>query len=89
MDLKTFARLEDGTVAEIFRTAVDVSELFHPAVAWRNITEHPEVKIGWTHDGASFSPPSDVTAPTPPSLAELQAQLNAIEAQIGRVTTDQ
>ncbi len=88
MDLKSFARIDGDTVAEIFKTAADVGKLFHPSLIWQDVTDHPEVCVGWKHDGASFSPPTAVDTPAAPSLADLQAQLLALQAQIGRLTTE-
>lgn len=36
--MKNYARIENGLVAELFETAGDMAELFHPALVWIEIT---------------------------------------------------
>lgn len=82
MTMKTYARIQDGAVAELFATDADIALLFNPALVWQDVTGIPGVAEGWLHDGSAFAPPKPVAAPPAPSLAELQAQLQALAAQI-------
>jgi len=84
--MKTFARIQDGLVAELFATDADITELFVPALVWVDVTEVPGVVQGWLYDGSAFTAPPPVPAPPPPSLADLQAQLQALAAQIAALT---
>jgi hypothetical protein len=48
-----WARIEDGTVAEI--TNIDPAGRFHPSLVW--VTCNSEVEPGWLYDGAAFTAP--------------------------------
>ena len=82
--MKIYARVQGGVVAERFSTDADISELFSPRLTWVDITNFPDVKECWTYDGSNFSPPAPAYKEqlTPPTIASLQAQLNALTAQI-------
>jgi hypothetical protein len=82
MATKTFARIQDGAVAELFATDADISLLFAPALVWVDVTDIKGVTQGWRYDGSVFTAPPPVSAQPAPSLAELQAQLQALAAQI-------
>ncbi len=86
MTTKTYARIQDGAVAELFATDGDITQLFNPALVWLDVTGIPGVAQGWLYDGSAFTPPKPVAAPPAPSLAELQAQLQALAAQIAALT---
>jgi hypothetical protein len=88
MATKTFARIQDGVVAELFATDADITQLFAPALVWVDVTGAPSVLQGWRYDGSDFTPPPPVVvvAPPAPSLADLQAQLQALAAQIAALT---
>ncbi len=45
-NMKTFARIEAGTVAELLRSEVALADLFHPALRWVEVDD-PAVSIGW------------------------------------------
>lgn len=86
MAMKTFARIQDGVVAELFATDADISQLFAPALVWVDLTGISGVVQGWLYDGSTFAAPPPVPAPPAPSLADLQAQLQALAAQIAALT---
>jgi hypothetical protein len=86
MATKTFARIQDGAVAELFATDADISQLFAPALVWVDVTEIPGVVQGWLYDGSAFTAPPPVAAPPAPSLADLEAQLQALAAQIAALS---
>jgi hypothetical protein len=86
MATKTFARIQDGLAAELFATDADITQLFAPALVWVDVTGTPGVVEGWRYDGSAFTPPPPVSAPPAPSLADLQAQLQALAAQISALT---
>lgn len=87
--MKTYARIQDGQVAELLRTDGDIANMFNPALVWSDVSSHPEVTEGWHFDGTNFTPPSapPTTAPVP-TLAELQEQLAAINAQLAALSGD-
>jgi hypothetical protein len=48
-----------------------------------------DVGIGWTYNNGSATPPAPTPMPTPstPTVAELSAQLTALQAQIAALTS--
>lgn len=36
-----YARIDNNTVAELFETDSDISELFHPSITWADVTDEP------------------------------------------------
>jgi hypothetical protein len=85
---RTYARVQDGTVAELFRTAEDISTMFSAELTWIDVSDVAHVAEGWLYDGTQFSPPMTPVAPAPstPTLAELQIQLATLSAQIAALT---
>jgi hypothetical protein len=60
-NVKTFARIEAGIVAELLRTEVALADLFHPALRWVEVVD-PAVAPGWVEaDGGLV--PSSVASP--------------------------
>ena len=55
--MKTYARIEDGVVVELFQTEGDIAELFHPALVWVEVPEGSGVACGWTCSAGQFSEP--------------------------------
>ena len=54
-----YARIEDGVVAELLETDRDITEMFHPALVWVDVTDiSPPPKIGWMRSGDVLGPPS-------------------------------
>jgi len=63
MSARTYARMQDGVVAEMLTTQNDISEMFVPSLTWIDVSSTPEVEAGWSFDGARFAAPV-VTAPS-------------------------
>ena len=84
MPLRTYARIQDGRVAELLTTDGDILEMFNRALVWIDASSVPGIAEGWSFDGASFAPPLDPAplGPPAPSVAELQAQIAALSAQL-------
>jgi len=91
MTLKTYARIQDGAVAELIHTDASISTLFHPGMTWIDVSGQPTVGEGWTFDGTRFAPaamPVEQPArlPTMPQiladLASLKAEVAAMKAQV-------
>lgn len=86
--MKTFARLQDGLVAELVSTEQPVHMLFHPDMVWLDVSNEPAVAVGWVSDGRMVSRPAvaePVTAPTPnpiAELAEIRAALAVLQARL-------
>jgi hypothetical protein len=80
--MKTYARIENGVVAELFTIDVDPAGLFHPSFHW--VEAPPGVTENFLHDGTRFTaPPPPFAAPTPtPTLADLQVRVAALTAEI-------
>lgn len=80
--MRTYARIHADVVAELFTTAGNIGDLFSPLLVWVDVTDTPEVAIGWAYDGNQFKKPATVVnAPIAP-LALLQAQLATLTQQI-------
>jgi len=81
--MKTYARIEDGVVAELLTTAGDIAEMFHPELTWLDVTAVAGIAEGWTLAGTTFSRPQ-TSAPEAaiPSLADLQARMAALSTEL-------
>lgn len=81
--MKTYARIQDGLVAELLETEHDITNMFNPALFWVDIGSRVGIHEGWQFDGVEFTSPtvSSVVARAL-TLAELQAQLSVLSAQI-------
>lgn len=88
ISMKTYARIQDGFVAELVRTNGDIAAMFNSGLVWSDVSAHPEVATGWQFDGTNFSAPAaPPQVPPAPTLAELQAQLAALSAQLASLST--
>ena len=86
--MKTYARIEHGRVAELVSTDGDLARLYHPSLAWREVTS-TAVQPGWIVTATGFAPPP-APIPTPellPSLPQLQADLAALIARVAAFTS--
>lgn len=94
--MATYARLQNGIVAELFTTTVNIDGLFPPSLIWLDVTDVPQAAVGWTAQGSVVIPPA--RAPQPPpmvhappsaltSLATVQAQLTMLQAQLDHLAT--
>lgn len=87
--MNTYARLQNGVVAELLTTAISPAQLFNPGLHWSPVVE-PGVQPGWLANTSAasgittFAAPLPVTPslPAPPSIAQLQAELATLTAQI-------
>lgn len=69
--MKTYARIYNGAVAELFETRGDIAEMFHPSLVW---VEAPQgVEIGYLYDEGVFSAPE-----TALTAAEIEARKVAL-----------
>lgn len=81
--MRTYARIQNGLVVELLKTDSDIAKLFPPELVWVDVSGQPNVKDGWRYDGKSFTAPSTVPPAAPlPTIAELQAQLAALNAKM-------
>jgi hypothetical protein len=85
--MATYARIQNGIVAELFTppAGVPIAACFHPALTWVECDSTPGVAVGWTAaetSGAwSFAAPV-VPAPTPAQQAQA-----ALAAGLGITST--
>jgi hypothetical protein len=57
--MATYARIQDGAIAELFSTDGDITTMFHPSLVWVDVTAiQPIPQLGWVYSGGSFSEPS-------------------------------
>jgi hypothetical protein len=85
--MRTYARIQNGIVAEVLTTDGDITRMFNPALVWVDVSSQAEVTEGWHFDGNSFTPPATPhTSAQTPSIAELQAQLAVLGAQIAALS---
>jgi len=81
--MKTYARIENGVVAELFTSDLDPAGLFHPSFHW---VEAPSgVTENFLYDGTRFTSPPLIAVPTP-TLADLQARLAVLTAEIAALS---
>lgn len=64
--MPTYARIQDGIVAELYTPlqGVSIATCFAPGLVWIDVTSQPNVAPGWTYDGSTFAAP--VTPPLTP-----------------------
>jgi hypothetical protein len=85
--MKTYARIRDGFVVELLPTDGDISNMFNPALVWLDVSSQSGIAEGWSFDGEKFAPP--VMPPSPvslPTVAELQARITALSAQLAALS---
>jgi hypothetical protein len=81
--MKTYARIQDGLVAEMLETDSDISQMFNPGLTWVDVAAVAGIAEGWSFDGTTFAPPQPAApAAAAPSLADLQARLSALSAEL-------
>jgi hypothetical protein len=85
--MRTYARIQNGIVAELLRTDGDVTSMFNPALVWVDVSSQTDVNEGWCFDGKNFTAAArHDTSAQAPSIAELQAQLAALSAQLAALS---
>jgi len=85
--MRTYARIQNGVVAETLKTGSDITKMFNPALVWVDVTSQAQVREGWHFDGTQFSPPAEPAPPAPmPTIGELRAQLAALDAKIAALS---
>lgn len=81
--MRTYARIQDGVVAELLETDSDVAKLFPAELVWVEVSTEPNIRDGWRYDGSSFAPPGDVQGTVSlPTISELQAELAQLSAKL-------
>ena len=81
--MRTYARIQNGVVAETLKTSSDITKMFNPALVWVDITSQGQIREGWHFDGKTFSPPAEpAAAAAMPTISELRAQIAALDAKI-------
>lgn len=87
MSMRTYARIQDGVVVELLRTASDITQMFHPSLLWVDVSSNADIREGWQFDGKEFSGPPEAAEPASgPTIAELQAQLVLLEAKFATLS---
>ena len=85
--MRTYARIQDGSVAELIKTHGDITRMFHPALVWVDVSTLAGVAESWLFDGTNFTPPPAAPArPPTPTIAELEAQLATISVQLAALS---
>jgi hypothetical protein len=82
--MKTFARIATGAVAEIITTDRNIATLFHPGLEWVDVTGKP-VAVGDIVSGSGFAPPTPPATPAMLTMAQLQAEIVRLAAQIDKL----
>lgn len=55
--MKTYARIENDTVVELFKTDGNIVEMFHPDMVWVDVSSVVGISEGWRKVGSDFAPP--------------------------------
>jgi hypothetical protein len=55
--MRTYARLDQGSVVELLTTDGDILAMFHPELHWVDVTDVPAATYGWRLEGAIVVPP--------------------------------
>jgi hypothetical protein len=84
--MKTYARLEDNVVKELFTTDSAICSLFHPSLIWIDVTGKV-MEVGWVRvEGGGFAaPPPPEPGPAIPTLADLVAELADLRATLAQL----
>lgn len=84
--MKTYARIQDGVVVELLSIDVDITDRYHPALIWLDVTSVVSIAPGWQKSALGFLPPPAPPPVAVPTLAQLKAQLATIGAQLATLT---
>lgn len=90
--MATYARLQNGVVAELLSTTAPIGTLFPPGLTWVDVTALPQVAVGWLSQGNGFAAPPLAIIPTLPTLtiaatlSAMQAQLTALQLQLTQIS---
>lgn len=79
--MKTYARIDNGIVAELFSTDGDITEMFHPDLVWVEVPDEA-VAVGWTYAAGKFDTPV-VPVPTTGELKAMIAARRWQQVQVG------
>lgn len=73
--MTTYARIQDGRVAELLETDGDITQMFHPSLVW--VEASGSVSVGNVYAGGVFAPSPAYTPATvvPRSLTPRQIRL--------------
>ena len=78
---------QDGLIVELLKTDSDITNKFNPALFWVDVSSHADIVEGWRFDGKNFTaPPAPPPAAAVPTIAELQAQIAVISAQLAALS---
>jgi len=82
--MKTYARIENGVVVELFASDADPGKLFHSSLHWM---EAPSgVAESFLFDGTRFTAPPLSSIIPIPTLADLQERLAVLTAEIAALS---
>jgi hypothetical protein len=62
MNIRTYARIMDDAVVELFSTNGNIGTMFHADLRWLDVTDVAGIARGWSFDGTRFSRPILVAA---------------------------
>lgn len=87
--MRTYARIEGCTVAEIIGTDIGIESLYHPNISWVDVTDLAGVAEGWCRSDGMLQPPQ-LKAPTAPvvvaSLEDIRSRIDTLHAEIASLT---
>ncbi|MFL9930867.1 DUF4376 domain-containing protein [Paraburkholderia sp. RL18-103-BIB-C] len=77
--MKTYARIDNEQVAELFETDGNMAEMFHPAIVWVDVTlVSPQPVVGW--GAAETNAVWSFSAPAAPTAAQLLASAQSAQS---------
>ncbi|MCX2542252.1 tail fiber assembly protein [Pseudomonas sp. COW5] len=76
--MRRYGRVDQDRIVEFFETDGDITQMFHPSIIWAEVTDHPEVQLGWVATKTDGVWTFAAYVPPPPTEQELidKAQMN-------------
>jgi hypothetical protein len=78
--MKTYARIQNGVVAEFIGTNGDITEMFHPDLVWVPCDGVTGIAIGWHYAGKTFSAPPPVVVAIGPLIEAAKAKVRTMRS---------
>ena len=81
--MKTYARIQNGVVAEIFETDGDIAQMFHPSLTWVECSS--TVEPGYVYANGEFGKPEPAESPSEVPLLVTRRQGRLALLEVGKL----